>query len=350
MKKVSILLLPLLFLYSSCVFNANEKVDTSPLQNVLDSLYQENQELLGILIHIEAPNKNLSWSGAVGLSNKNDTISIDPLISANSRKILSDDGYDLTKIQIKHLLSQTSGIYDFTVSKTFNDRVEFQPNYRWTRDEQIKLATDEGDPIAEPESVFKYSDTNYLLLTEIIEKLTGQVFYTAMRKLLKYDQFNLYSTWFYTLEEDPVDIKPFVTQYSGDCCASNREDPSFDLFGGGGLAATTSDMALFTQYLYTGELFDHPETVDLIFTEVKTMEEPHTFYKSYRMGVMEFEINGKKAFGHRGFWGTYNLYIPHLNTSFGIAISNESEKFELMQINFVEGLLDELEKYEVKFL
>lgn len=379
MKKASILLISISFLFNSCAFKTDEKVDTRPFQKVLDSIYQENPELLGIMVHIEAPDKNLSWSGSVGLSHKNDTVSIDPeqpfllasttktyvsaailrlveqnktsldnpidtLISAKSKKALSDDGYDLSKIQIKHLLSHTSGIYDYCDSKTFNERVEFQPDYRWTRDEHIKLAIDEGDPVAEPERVYKYGDTNYLLLTEIIEKLTGKVFYTAMRELLKYDQLKLSSTWFYTLENTPVHLKPFITQYSG-YCATDREDPSFDLFGGGGIATTTRDLAIFTQYLFTGELFDHSETIDLIYTEVKTKEASQNSYKSYRMGVMEFEIKGMKAYGHRGFWGTYNIYIPQLNTSFAISISNEIDKFDLMRINLQEHLLEELESY-----
>jgi D-alanyl-D-alanine carboxypeptidase len=379
MKKASILLISISFLFNSCAFKTDEKVDIRPFQKVLDSVYQENPDLLGIMVHIEAPNKNLSWSGAVGLSNKNDTVSIDPdqpvllasttktyvsaailrlveqnkisldssvdtLISAKSRKALSDDGYDLSKIQIKHLLSHTSGIYDYTNSKTFNEKIEFQPDYRWTRDEQIKLAADEGDPVAEPEKVHKYCDTNYLLLTEIIEKLTGKVFYIAMRELLKYEELKLSSTWFYTLENTPVHLKPFITQYSG-YCATDREDPSFDLFGGGGIATTTRDLALFTQYLFTGELFDHSETIDLIYTEVKTKEASQNSYKSYRMGVMEFEIKGMKAYGHRGFWGTYNIYIPQLNTSFAISISNEIDKFDLMRINLQEDLLEELESY-----
>jgi hypothetical protein len=64
------------------------------------------------------------------------------------------------------------------------------------------------------------------------------------------------------------------------------------------------DLALFTQYLFTGELFDHPETINLIYSEIKTLENAQHLYKSYRMGVMEFEIKGLKAYGHRGFWGT----------------------------------------------
>ncbi len=379
MKKAPILLIPLSFLYSSCVFNANEKVDTDPLQKILDSLYQENTDLLGIMVHIEAPDKNLSWSGAVGLSNKTDTVSIKPdqpfllasttktyvsaailrlveqnkisldnpidtLISSKSKKLLSDDGYDLSKIQIKHLLSHTSGIYSYNNSKTFNERLEFQPYYRWTRDEQIKLAIEDGEPVAEPEEGFNYADTNFLLLTEIIEKLTGKVFYEAMRELLKYNQLKLSSTWFYTLEDTPIHIKPFITQYSGNN-ATDKEDPSVDLYGGGGLASTTRDMALFTQYLFTGELFDHPETIDLIYTKVKTIEEAQKPYKSYRMGVMEFEIKGMKAYGHRGFYGTYNIYFPQLNTSFAICISNERDKFDLLRLQLLEGLLNELGNY-----
>lgn len=375
MKKISIFLISFFFLFGSCSFSTDEEVSTRPFQEVLDSLYRDNPELVGIMAHIEAPIKNLSWSGAAGLSSRNDTVSIDPeqplllasntktyvsaailrlveqnktsiensidtLISAKSRKVLSDDGYDLSKVQIKHLLSHTSGIYDFVDSETYNERIEHQADYKWTRDEQIKLAADEGDQVGEPGRVRKYSDTNYLLLTEIIEKLTARVFYKSIRELLNFDQLKLSSTWFYSLEDTPAHLKPLITQYSENS-STELEDPSFDLYGGGGLASTTRDLALFTHHLFTGRLFDHPETIDLIYTEVRTMKNTQN---SYRMGIMKLEIKGRTMYGHRGFWGTYNLYIPQSNTSIAISISNEVESDGII-LKLIEELLDELDKY-----
>ena len=77
------------------------------------------------------------------------------------------------------------------------------------------------------------------------------------------------------------------------------------------LASNTRDLAFYTQVLFKGGLFEHPETIDLIFTEVGSKDFGQDYYK-YRLGVMEFKINGRKIYDRRGFWGTCNLYDPQL--------------------------------------
>ena len=42
-------------------------------QHVVDSTYQANEDAIGIMIHVESPNKNISWTYAVGYSDKNHT-------------------------------------------------------------------------------------------------------------------------------------------------------------------------------------------------------------------------------------------------------------------------------------
>ena len=69
--------------------------------------------------------------------------------------------------------------------------------------------------ILQEPNLFKYSDTNYLLLSEIIESTTGEEFYTVMRRLLKYEELGLDETWFESLEDRPDSILPLVHQYVG---------------------------------------------------------------------------------------------------------------------------------------
>src|SRR5690606_23481644 len=95
------------------------------------------------------------------------------LLTERTREMMSNTGYDLEKIKISHLLSHTSGINDYLESPIFKNKLETEPKYRWTRYGQIEIAILNMDKVGEPGYQYQYSDTNYLLLTEIIEQITG---------------------------------------------------------------------------------------------------------------------------------------------------------------------------------
>lgn len=372
-----IIIVALLFVgqLTGCKEKKNE--NEFSVQKLLDQYYADHPEMIGLMVHIEAPDKNISWSGAVGLANKSDTILIQPdqpanlasntktyvaatilrlveqgklsledpintLVSDFSRKTLKIDKYDLTKIRIKHLLSHTSGIFDYVNSQTFNERIETNPKYKWTRDEQIRLAVDEGESIGEPQEMYGYSDTNYLLLSEIIEGLTDKPFYTAIRDLLNFKKHQLNATWFISLEDELVDVKPFIYQYAK---GSNtyKEDPSFDLFGGGGLASSTKDLAIFMHHLFTGKIFTQPETSKLLLTEIQLQNGEKS---NYLLGLEKYDISGKVAYGHMGFYGTYACYIPEDNISISIFVSNSDVKEKKFITKFKEDLLKEINRIE----
>ena len=48
------------------------------------------------------------------------------------------------------------------------------PSYKWTREAQIKACIDWGKPVGLPGQQMKYSDTGYVILGGIIEKLNGK--------------------------------------------------------------------------------------------------------------------------------------------------------------------------------
>ena len=75
MTRTKILIFSLVaFLAVSCGDSRTRLTKTQaknlPFQKLLDSIYAKNPEAVGILAHIEAPNKKISWSGAAGFSDK----------------------------------------------------------------------------------------------------------------------------------------------------------------------------------------------------------------------------------------------------------------------------------------
>ncbi len=322
------------------------------LQAAIDSIYTAHPDAIGIMVHVETPEKGISWSGASGYSNKESKTMLDPkqpaliassiktyvsatilrliednlitleqpvgnLLTKKTRDIFKEDGYDLNAIQIKHLLSHTSGIEDYA-NEDYIEYKDKHPMYRWTRDEQLALAIKVGNPLGKPGKQFSYADANYLLLTEIIEQVTDLTFYKAMRKLLKYDELGIKNTWFPTLEETPDDTKELVHQYWGaKNWDSSNMDVSWDLYGGGGIACPTKDLALFVHHFFNGDIVKNDSIKNLIFTYLPTKE---TEQYRYYLGLSEDTYHGMKAYGHGGFWGTVMMHFPSINTSISVYI------------------------------
>lgn len=330
-------------------------------QQLIDSMYAKHPDTKGFMMHVEAPDQDISWTGAIGIhdqasqnpikphdpaliaSNTKTHVAVailrlveqghfglhDPvsgLITEKSEALLKDDGYDLQAITVAHLLSHTSGMFDYVNSKVYLDRTVAEPDYEWTRDEQIELSVTDGAPLGAPGKLFSYSELNYLLLTEMMELKTGKPFHLAMRELLKYEELGLNETWFNLLEEAPPHLAPKVQQYATKFNVdSYSQHGTFDLYGGGGIVATTRDLALFSQHLFENRIFDSPETLKLIYTEIPTKDGvPADYY----MGLAKTENAGRVAYGHGGFWGTTVKYVPSINASIAVYVL-ERDSWEL---------------------
>jgi D-alanyl-D-alanine carboxypeptidase len=247
--------------------------------------------------------------------------SIGKLLTKKTRKLFESGGYDLQAIEIKHLLSHTSGIQDYA-DDDYIDFIDSNKTYRWTRDEQLERTLERGGPLGPPGSTYSYTDANYLLLTEIIEGITGSPFYTSMRELLKYGELELNDTWMPTLEEKPEGTKSLVHQYWDEMGWDSYDiDVSTDLYGGGGIACPPKDMARFYWSLFNGRIVQDTAVLNLIFTVVPTADAKSAHYY---FGLSPYEIHGLAGYGHGGFWGTVAVYFPELNASIAVCTLERS--------------------------
>jgi D-alanyl-D-alanine carboxypeptidase len=342
-------------------------------QTIIDSIYQSNPESIGIMVHIESPKNGISWSGSVGYSdkeNKTDLLPNQPALIASSIKtyisasilrlqeqgelsieqniskyltqktndLFKNDGYDFDTIKIKHLLSHTSGIEDYA-NDAYVNWVDKNRKYRWTRDEQLELTTKVGNPLGKPQDISNYADANYLLCTEIIEQITKKPFYEAIRDLLKYEQLGFKNTWFPTLENKPNNTKELVHQYwSERAWDSYNMDISFDLYGGGGIATTTKELAQFSYNLFNNKIIENKDILNLLSTEVKTADGKNN---SYGLGLSIGQTKGFVRYGHGGFWGSQVLYFPKLHTSISVFVLERDVKNKVIK-QTIESLVTEI--------
>jgi CubicO group peptidase (beta-lactamase class C family) len=112
---------------------------------------------------------------------KQHLLSIDDNVNKYIKKYKIKDG-----IKIKHLLSHTSGIRDGGDEDTFLMVYEYQ-NTHFTNHDFIKYSKFTND------FEFSYSNTNYILLGEIIEQVSGLKFHEYLQKVI-IDKLNLKNT------------------------------------------------------------------------------------------------------------------------------------------------------------
>ncbi|MEP0004893.1 MAG: serine hydrolase domain-containing protein [Balneola sp.] len=374
MKKIVLLPFLLLISYSSVNAYQAEELKLS-LQELIDNAIEQDSTIPGILLHVEAPDLDLSYSVSSGVSDlstraplpENGTARIasntktyvavsmlrlweqgmleldDPIskhISGKHAQILKSDGYDLNKITIRNLLTHTAGLFDHAGSNMYIEKVFADPSHEWTRTEQVQGCVDWGDPLFEPGEQFSYSDTGYILLGEIIENVTEKSLGKAVRELIGFKKLGLSATWWEKTEQKPTASPERIHQYFQGMDTFNF-DPSLDLYGGGGLVANTKDMARFYQELFAGNVFEHSSTLDTMITKM-SFPENYTPSSDYRMGIFYFNFNEMDMYSHSGFWSTQATYIPVLNASVSIIIT-QFAKGRLINrlLNETAGLLED---------
>lgn len=325
------------------------------LQHIIDTTFAAHPGTTGMMVSV-IPESGTAWNYATGVSDRKTGTKLQPdqpvLLASNTKTYIAaailklqeqhklsiddsigryltagtmrkmrNDGYATGKITLVHLLSHTSGIDDY-VNDSYFDFVNSHREYHWTREEQIDKSFREGRPLALPGDTFKYADINYLLLTEIMEQVTHQPFYKTVRTLLRYRELNIQDTWFTRLEQKPGHTKSLAHQYWSKYPWDAYDlDPSWDLYGGGGIAATPHDLALFFKYLFEGKIIRDPKLLSRLYTPV--MSKTPT---NYCLGLRSLTIAGLTGYYHGGFWGTDAIYFPELKTTIVIVITERAEK------------------------
>lgn len=319
-------------------------------QRILEEFLVAHPEVPGVLLHIDGPDG--SWSGAAGLRDHHkqdplepgDTIRIasitksfagasvlrlcesgrirldDPIgewVNAELRHLLGPEKCE--EITILALLSHTSGLCDFVWDTDYRHVVMSDLHRQWSREDQVRYAMTHGEDVGRPGEKFHYSDTGYSLIGGAIEMATGLGLAESYRSLLPFEELGLTSTYLESLEPVAPLAGPRACQYAEgqDTCDAN---PSFGIWGGGGLVSTVADAARFMRGLFEHRVFDSAETLARMIEPVKLSDEGVMM----GLGIGGRNVDGGVLYGHGGYWGAYAGFLPHLGVAFSVAALERS--------------------------
>jgi CubicO group peptidase (beta-lactamase class C family) len=223
------------------------------------------------------------------------------------QKFLPDFPYK--GITIHHLLSHRSGLgkYDHFCDNpdtVWQDKTCSIFNY-----DVLEIIKNITPPvISKPDKRFYYTNTNYILLSNIIEEAAGMS-YEHFIKTNIFEPLGMVNSVVYYRENKDELIKP-VIGYEGNF------RPSDDIYlngttGDKGIYSNTSDLLKFDQALYTEQLLKN-ETLELAFTGYSKPEKTY-FNKNYGYGFRLMEMNHKgKIVYHTGWWKGFRTYFVRL--------------------------------------
>lgn len=242
---------------------------------------------------------------------------IDRYLPADWMQLLSSDGYQPHVITVRQLLSHTSGMADAAQAPQFIATIKAHPQTRWTREGDLHDLVEWTEPVGKPGEKFAYSDTGYVLLGAIIERVTGQTLPQAVRSLLRLDALGVPGTYWERFEA-PVGGARAHQRFEG--IDTHDWDPSMDLYGGGGLVAPPVDVAVFFDALLSGRVFRKPATLALMQSaEGLPADSP------YRLGLFAYDFDGTAAAGHSGFWGTLVAREPASGRTISGAVTDRND-------------------------
>jgi D-alanyl-D-alanine carboxypeptidase len=234
------------------------------------------------------------------------------LLAPTLARLLASRGYPTGTITVRHLLSHSAGIYDHADDPRYFEALLADPTHHWTREEQVDLSCRYAGPTGEPGQRYAYSDTGYVLLGDIVERVTQAPLAQSVRHQLRFDDRGLASTWWELVEPQPAQTQARAHQFLDDAAGTDVTDLSatLDLYGGGGLVMSVRDLAMFQQDLFEDRVFDKPATL----AEMLRQGEQEGA-DEYRLGILVKRVDGRECFTHTGYWGTAVYYSPDAGVS-----------------------------------
>lgn len=216
-------------------------------------------------------------------------------------------------VTVRHLLCHTSGMADYFENKTidgasFAKEVLQNPDKKWTPGMLVDYTRTEQKAVG-PLGTFNYSDTGYVLLGLIVERVYKKPFNIALKELI-FEPLGMSDS--YLMFYDKPQSSELAPAYFNNTEVTKTNILSCD-WAGGGIVSTLSDLLKFQQAFWKYELVSEQF--------VNEMKQTHNKYHAgihYGMGMMELRFNEffftlpkqPRPLGHSGILGTGMFYDP----------------------------------------
>jgi D-alanyl-D-alanine carboxypeptidase len=185
-------------------------------------------------------------------------------------------------ITIEQLLRHRSGLGSITDDPTYrvwNTQAK-------TRPEMLEKIAKQPKRF-EPNERTQYSNTNFLLLGYIIEKLSGNSYADELKTRIA-DRIGLKRTAYATKADAEANVAISFTWSNNQWTPHSETDPSIP-HGAGAIMSTASDLTVFIESLFAGKLINESSLAKMT-----------TMVDRMGMGMMQMPFGQKRAFAHNG--------------------------------------------------
>lgn len=249
------------------------------------------------------------------------------------------------QITVQQLLSHRSGIHNFTNNP---DYLTWNTSAK-TEKEMIDIITKGGSDF-EPDSKSEYSNSNYVLLSFILER-TFRKSYSEILKEFITQPLGLKNTYL----GGGINVKnneSLSYKWLGDWRLEPETDISIPL-GAGGIISTPSDLVKFSNALFGGKV-----------VKEASLRQMETLKEHYGMGLFQFPFGTLQGFGHTGGIDGFSSIFIHFadgnvsyalisngtnfnNNDISIAVLSAvyNQPYDIPELNTIELSSEDLDKY-----
>jgi D-alanyl-D-alanine carboxypeptidase len=239
-------------------------------------------------------------------------------------------------ITIAELLEMRSGLYSFTNDPELTESIDHDPTKAWTPQELLDMAF-ARPPNAPPDTVFEYSNTNYVLLTLVAENVDGKTLGAAMHDRLfeplglkntmfpartsssipePYSRGYLYGSSSHVMLGTPYTPEEIASAKAGTLQPNDYTGVNHSFAAGAGAVISTShDLATWMQALVGGSVLN--AEYQRVWLDSVQPEDPSNPNRGYGYGIT------------RNSWGPNTIYLhggetPGYNTEASVDSANQT--------------------------
>lgn len=308
-------------------------------ENTLHPKHEKYQDLMedminsgvpGVMMSVHDPENGI-WSGASGKADLASNVKLSPcnitrvgstvktftavtiLLLQEEGKLDIDDKIsnyltaeylrglaNAPELTIRQLLQHSSGLYNYISNLHFQTASLNDLEKVWRPEELLSYARERTHDF-EPGSDVEYSNTNYILLGEIIEAVEGKPFYQVFEEKI-FLPLNLSRTRF--AAEDPVPeniIRGYIDLYSNLNLVNSTYYSGWDYYtADGGLISNANDLNIFLNALFNGNILTEKSMKAMLEWQEPKDQDEEGFETFFGLGIFRISTDHGPAYLHSG--------------------------------------------------
>ena len=251
---------------------------------------------------------------------------------------------NINEISVEMLLKHTSGLPRWVMGPDVWKEISENPDKIWSYSDRLSYVFD-MNPVHPAGKGWGYSDTNYLLLGMLIEKLTGEDYYDLVRQNIL-EPLELKNTY-PSLKRNITDLSQGYSRLpalflSPEKVVSDGKyyfNPQME-WTGGGMASTTEDLARWAGLYYSNTLFSDSLSAKIMAEPAESIQMSPVAW--YSLGAFIYKTKSGLAYGHTGFVPGFNAifaYYPDSDLAVAMQFNSDFAGNRLPHILYLDQLV-----------